>query len=237
MKTLFLSLLTLSSVGLAAQFGISGYYQNFTATEWETVLGNMNPGKESLPFVRQGFRVGVDYWLKPFENTRIILMPELSYSRSEESSFTQISPFVSRSYQYHSAGLSLPVNIYLFDLEGDCDCPTWSKSEPFFKKGLFLQVMPGGHFNRYRFQRIDDDQSLLAARSTDINFSLGAGAGLDVGLSDLITLSPTVRYVYHFDKWWGNLDEIGPLIDPSPDYSADPAGWEVGIRLGIRLDY
>ncbi|MCB9291906.1 MAG: hypothetical protein H6559_02055 [Lewinellaceae bacterium] len=34
--------------------------------------------------------------------------------------------------------LFLNANIYFLDLEGDCDCPTFSKSGGFLQKGLFL---------------------------------------------------------------------------------------------------
>ena len=236
MKSLFLILCVLLSFHLSGQFGVSAYYQNFTAPEWEAALGRLDTGKESVPFVRQGYRVGVDYWVKPFEDTRITLQPELSYSRSEKSEFTEGATTLTRNYNYQSLNLGLPVNVYLFDLEGDCDCPTWSKSEPFFKKGFFLQLMPAMHFNRYQ-ANLSDDTAEVGFQSNSTNFSLAGGAGLDIGFSDLVTLSPTVRYVHHFNKSWSNLLERFDQPDPNPVYDADPAGWELGLRLGIRLDY
>ena len=73
-------------------------------------------------------------------------------------------------------------------------------------------------------------------------FSLRGGIGIDIGLSDFLTLTPIVQANYTFDAAWPNLQE-GPE-QFSPDYdptitsalSDSPLQWMAGLRIGLRFD-
>ena len=67
----------------------------------------------------------------------------------------------------------------------------------------------------------------------DANFQIGLG--LDIGVNDLLTITPLIRYRYLPDISW---HEMAPLFDRNinnVDTSAGQLG--LGLRLGIRLDY
>lgn len=70
-------------------------------------------------------------------NTRIEFLPELHFA-AYQADVIDLGDLDARFY----SGF-LNVNVYLLDLKGDCDCPTWSKSGNTLTKGLFLQLSPG----------------------------------------------------------------------------------------------
>ena len=238
MKYLLTLFAALTFHGLFAQFGVYGYYQNQYAPDWEAAFGEQFQGKETVDFLTTGYRFGADYWIKPLEDLRITATPGLSYARSSSTSIQNpASPQIATTeFGHRNIGIIVPVNIYFFDLYGDCDCPTWSQSEPFLKKGFFFQVMPAAYVNSYR---ADNQEFATIHKSTDFNFALGVGAGLDIGFSDLITLSPTVRYVHNFGRYWQDLPflTVGSIPDHDIRFKSDVRVWEFGMRLGVRLDY
>ena len=81
-------------------------------------------------------------------------------------------------------GLSLPIAIYPLDFINDCDCPTFSKNTFWFQKGFFIRLTPSW--------------STKIAGSTPDTFDQLLGTevalGLDLGISDLLTISPMVGY-------------------------------------------
>ena len=238
MKHFLTLLLLLSAAGLAAQFGVHGYYQTQQTPDWNATLTTVLSGKQNVDFLERGYRFGVDYWSKPIEDLRITVTPGISVARStsELTNEAALQP-APVDFSLLQIGLNLPINVYPFDLYGDCDCPTWSQSEPFLKKGFFFQVMPAVYHNTYRARFVGAGEA-AGASNQNVNFALGAGAGLDIGFSDLITLSPTVRYVQHFGKQWTNLPFLLAQNEPATqEFRSDLRAWEFGMRLGIRLDY
>ena len=243
MKFLLTALLLGSMVSLSAQFGFHGYLQQQDAPDWETAVNEAFSDKQPADFLRRGYRFGADYWFKPIDDVRITATPGVSYGVSSTSgAYPDGGTAVTvRTHRLQQVGLQVPVNVYPFDFYGDCDCPTWSKSEPFLKKGLFLQLMPGAYLNTYRRSEVVSTATTTQSfrlRHQNVNVSLGAGVGLDIGFSDLVTLSPTVRYVHHFGKQWTDLTSaITPESAPNAEFRSSLRAWEFGARLGIRLDY
>lgn len=216
----------LSPFAAFAQFGVSYQYQLYQVDDWNTVLGEALdvPAGGFLP---TGHRYELDYWIKALPDYRLELMPALSYAEANYQ-------FEGTTWRLRTIGVQLNTNIYPFDWEGDCDCPVWSKSEPVFKKGFFLQLSPGLRQVRTDRQTRDGGGTggPVAADASALVPHLGVGAGLDIGLSDLLTLSPLVRYVHAFSVEWPQLID-GPSAEP---YTGTLGQWEIGLRVGVRLD-
>ncbi|MEM1217192.1 MAG: hypothetical protein AAGJ82_15965, partial [Bacteroidota bacterium] len=125
-------------------------------------------------------------------------------------------------------------NFYVLDFEGDCDCPTFSKQGPGLQKGLFLQLSPGWS---YFSQTLNDN--LFGVQVTDniSAFNFGLGLGLDLGLSDLVTITPQVGFRYYPSVEWPALGDESPIILPT-EIQAESSLQQLtaGLRLGIRLD-
>ncbi len=194
----------------SAQFGVRAQVvrADITAPQHRSMV-NQDAGTDQW-----GYDIGAHYWLR-MKNHRIEFFPEVSIAQ-----FRGTAPINGRdlTLDMDRYGISLPVSVYPLDLKGDCDCPTFSKQSQWLKKGLFLQVVPAF----YQVHASFSDQ--MASKTWNSQVGLAAGVGIDIGLSDLITITPLIHY---FDQFYHSNDE-GPL-----------GGDEVrfGVRLALRPDY
>lgn len=213
---------------LNAQLGLTGSALFNEAPDWTYPIASTD-GTSPLG---NGWAVGVDYWI-PLGQTRIDLLPELNFGRSEQT--LEIAG-IPHEFTQNAFNFYLNTNFYVLDLEGDCDCPTFSKSGDFFQKGFFLQVSPGVSYFQYAIQT----QESASVDITDdaVAFSIGAGMGLDIGLSDVLTLTPTAGFRYYFPSEWAGLEDIFPPAEPDLLFKTESAIQQfwAGLRLGVRFD-
>jgi hypothetical protein len=223
-KTTTLLFFTILALGLSAQIGINVGQRFNDAIDWQ-IEGN---GVSRTALLGDGFSVGIDYWI-PMKTYRVDFMPEVNYTQLED--ITVVGPGSTFKQQWMS--LFINTNFYLFDLEGDCDCPTFSKSGNFFSKGFFIQASPG---ISYLDQSIEFGDTTY--ESEVFAPSLGVGIGLDLGISDLITITPLVTYRYFFQADWEGLNT---LIDELPvgfeitSSESTIRQFHAGVRLGLRF--
>lgn len=197
------------------QIGINLGYQINDTDGWQAVDNGSS-------VVADGYKVGIDYWFR-LKNQRIEFTPELSYAFYESVPLANVYDFKIEffSFQFNT-------NFYLLDLLNDCNCPTFSKQNDFFKKGFFIRVAPG--ITGIRFNNNDPDLADWPNEFGNLQPMIALGAGLDIGLSDLITISPifTANYIPNA-KWNGG--GIAPINNPTSDF------WQytAGLRLGLRF--
>lgn len=229
-KVLVLLLIATSVTTSFAQFGIRGTYSNVQTPNWEQVITD-NLGSTDFNLNQIGF--GADYWFR-LKNQRIEFMPTLKYAASN-TAIPHPSDGSNRVFDLKSIGLHWNTNIYFLDFKGDCDCPTWSKSEPWVEKGLFLFISPGVDYQSFNYAVMDNDDAnaILEVEHKDLNFNIGAGLGLDIGISDLITITPYAGLRFHNTVEWGGFLSGAELANPLPSKM-----WQIygGLRLGVRLD-
>ncbi|MEM9821521.1 MAG: hypothetical protein AAF985_10635 [Bacteroidota bacterium] len=228
---LFACLFHFSSQALA-QFGANFSYRSINAPAWEDNIDRISStnGEIQVPLDR-GWGVGIDYWFR-LKNKRVEFLPELNYSAFSKN--WSNSEGVTGKLQSRFLSLYFNTNLYIFDLAGDCDCPTFSKDGDIMKKGFFIQISPGISFLQNQYQ------DLVASNTQDDNAlvpSIGIGAGLDIGLSDFLTITPIVSYRYHFGAEWTNFHTYfgdQPLV--AADNTTNIGMFSLGFRLGIRAD-
>ncbi|RMG81225.1 MAG: hypothetical protein D6714_13310 [Bacteroidetes bacterium] len=191
-----------------AQIGISAGVQNFDAPDWF----DLETGSATDPF--WGAQAGIDYWFR-LKNQRVEFLPELSASRHS-------GDFGSGELTATFFNFRFNTNFYFFDFNNDCNCPTFDKGGNFFTKGFFIQLSPG--ISRLTLK---NDPGNAPVESSDYALSFGIGAGLDIGLSKLITLTPLVRYRY----FPGAKSEVFMVKEPVRSAIRQ---LYAGIRLGIR---
>ena len=124
--------------------------------------------------------LGIGYWLR-FTKVRMEVIPELSFTKYN-------SDLVSAS------AINGQVNLlfYSLDFYSDCGtCPTFSKDGGLVKKGFHWIVAPG--VTSFK-SHIDDDDPMLRLEGTYTSMRLALGAGLDIGLSNLLTITPFATY-------------------------------------------
>lgn len=206
MRTLLSLAFCLVAFAGFAQYGVTGQY-----ITGQSFYSEASSSDAAMTTRISGYLAGVNYWLR-LKNVRIEFFPELNYG-----SVTPTNPLGNQSdFKLNRWGLLLPASFYLLDFKGDCHCPTFSKQNDLFKKGFFLQLLISGHLER--------SQTDLA-KNTQQNFGAGGGIGLDIGLSDLLTITPLFQYINHLgttkkEASWSVKDEFraGLRVSFRPDY-------------------
>lgn len=225
MRYFFFSVLfVLLFASAQAQFGLSASYLSQRAPDWQ--FRDAVSGAVLADPPGTGFSIGADYWFR-MKKVRIEFLPELNYAQTSATAYD----LETRSRWY---SLFFNVNFYPFDFKGDCDCPTFSKQNDFLAKGFFLQVSPG---ISYLDNRAGSNPEL---RSTATALSAGLAAGLDIGVSDLLTISPVIGLRYFPNAEWDSL----PAALSDPNFPLAPVATEssatrlwAGLRLGWRVNY
>ena len=224
MRILIIIIFSLFSTFGLSQIGFNGGYFFQQVPKWEkAVLGE----RTNEHLLANGYTAGLDYRLTPFENFRVELYPELAYSKA--SSDNILGQFNQDRFDF-----SLKSNIYLLSLEADCDCPTFSREASILEKGFFVQISPGISYSKTNFKN-----TALSQNANDMAFKLGLGLGLEIGLSDYITVSPTVQYKRYFNAKWDGLQDLVRQIDNRTEIQGSDVTnanlFYAGIHIGFRL--
>ncbi|MEL6867411.1 MAG: hypothetical protein AAFP19_23500 [Bacteroidota bacterium] len=209
---------------LSAQLGANAGIKRMNAPEWEAIF-------EGESFLDQGFKVGVDYWFR-LKNRRIEFTPELSYSRFA-STIDHFTEGNAQDFSSTQLGFHFNTNIYILDLGEDCDCPTFDKDGTILDKGLFVQVSPGLSLFQNRYEGLEE------VKSNDTVFSLGIGLGLDIGLTNFVTLTPLISFHRFFNAEWEDLILLatdGREISGDAGETTSPNQFFAGLKLGFRFD-
>lgn len=193
------------------QLSLVGGYKTFNPDGWnDEFIALLN----HEPYPMAGWQVGLNYWFR-LRKRRIEFAPELSYARFQMNFETGI-------LEHAAIGFHFNTDFYVFDLAGDCNCPTFSKDGNFFSKGFFVELSPGVTVVSNQVQ----STGTIAENTegTDVAFGGAVGAGLDLGFSDLFTITPLVRLHYYPDFDW--------------DYDLNPANMQTDLKqlfLGLRF--
>lgn len=220
---LYLGFLPFSS----AQFGLRAKYNNQSFSAWDNSIFNANSNENQI--FDTGYEVGLDYWFR-LKKRRVEFMPEIAYSTSKSTlnGLHNIDNITLTGYYFN-----FNTHIYALDMEGDCDCPTFSKQGPSINKGLFFHFTPGLGYVTSNTKSINN----ATVQSDDVNsiiFRAGIGIGLDIGINDLITITPIVSYYFHSGIPWENIPTAEATL---VNATANPKNLQFTLRVGFRPDY
>ena len=210
----------------SAQFGVRLKYNSSDFPNFNKHFNTEFGGNPKV--FGSGVEAGVDYWFK-LKKRRIEFMPELAFSYASTSLNIQGLDKVSLT-GYH---FNFHTNIYALDLEDDCNCPTFSKQGASFNKGLFFHFTPGLGYYTTKSTFVDQQEYSLEVK--DIVFRAGVGIGLDLGVSDLLTLTPILSYYFHSKMNWNYPPGTGDL--PPYNVADNQKLLQLTLRLGFRPDY
>lgn len=219
LRLLFFMLILMTSSIAKGQFGMRTSYDINSAREWNSFFSTID-GPNTKVF-NHSFSFTLDYWLR-LPNKRIEFYPNISF-RQAKSNLVQNDVDLS----LRQFGLGLLTHFYILDLIGDCDCPTFSKQGNAIKKGFFLIAGTG----------IDYSQKAINQNYSDGNLDLKitAGLGFDLGINDLLTITPFIQYQYYPDISW---HEMAIQFGQDINNVNSPFGlFQLGVRLGFRPDY
>lgn len=175
---------------------ISVFAQFSVQTQYHTGLQN-NQSSWPSSYTLDG---SIHYWTR-LKKYRLELLPGFLF----QSISTDHDNF-------QNVGVTIPASFYIMDFVNDCDCPTFSKNSFWFQKGFFIRLTPSWTKN------INQSKPELLNQL----FGVGITLGLDLGISDLLTLTPLIGY-----------DQLHSLSGSSAhgDYL------HFGLSILIRHDY
>ncbi len=154
-----------------------------------------------------GYELGLGYWFR-LKNKRMEFLPEISYVSMSGDGVGGVGDLT---------GFNFNANIFIYplDFHSDCNaCPTFSKDGGIIKKGFHWIIMPSIYQHNF-------DSNIF---SNVTNFRIGLGAGLDIGLTNMITLVPFVTYsISGKESFYGNNDNR-------------PKQLRLGLRSIFRFD-
>ncbi|MBR9921145.1 MAG: hypothetical protein GYB31_09920 [Bacteroidetes bacterium] len=228
MTRLFILTLFILPLSGNAQIGVFGSYNSMNTPAENDYMAQAQLFQPTL--YQQSYSLGIDYWWRP-EKFRWEFYPSLVFQQATNDSFT------SGSFSVRDLGFHLNMNIYPFDFLSDCDCPTFSKQDPIFKRGFFLQLSPGLNWSTHEHDFSGQPAPTLIQEG--LTYRLGIGAGLDLGLSDFFTISPYVRHVWRIEGADKNYSNFPPFIENGVVHSAeapDWTQWEFGLHFGFRFN-
>lgn len=229
------------SQNVSAQIGITGTYTTIDAPNWQQNMFEGTRFDFSNDFRwDSSIKLGVDYHFK-LPEYRIEFLPGVFYAGfKQDAIFNNTTAIESTAaFKVNIIDASFNTNIYFLDIEGDCNCPTFSKDGSVMKKGLFFQVSPGLTYTQNQIiQSITGSE--LATNYTDVSANLGIGLGVDIGLSDFLTITPLVRFKRHFNVEWELLhfnlsgDPQSSVAESDPNDISPINQFEAGLRVEFR---
>jgi hypothetical protein len=231
-KWLFATLIMCLCTSLiSAQYGIRLKYNKTKYDDWTRDLNNRFASDQKL--FKNGYELGVDYWFR-LKNRRIEFLPEVAFGLASNS-FPDNT--VSKATLTHF-GINFNTQIYALDLEGDCNCPTFSKEGPSINKGFFFQVSPGIGYHSASIE-MDPISSFRfdPATTSGIIGKIGLGVGLDLGVSDFLTVTPMISYYFYTKVKWENFAKEDGQLPVLTTSTSQPTQLQFSVRVGFRNDY
>jgi len=205
--------------------GLSGTYFTQTLPEWETVVFGFRSNERLL---KSGYGQAIDLKIAGFENYRI----QFHLNAGTNNATTSLED---RAFKLRKNDIGLSGKIFFLSLEADCDCPTFSREAGLLEKGLFAEFLTGASF----FQAEMTNDNSIISEDNGVTFKIGFGLGVEIGITDLVTISPFVRYQRYFNAEWEDLQQDLTTFDPSTtmeENNTTPINQlSAGIRLGISL--
>ena len=198
---------TLTTYG---QVGVNIRHTLSFSSDWKTRFASeMNNYQE----------ISLNYWFR-MPNKRIEFLPEVIYAANNYQ-------YLEGTHEFRRIGVGLVGILYPLDLVGDCDCPTFSKQNGFFKKGWFIGI--SSHLGQESLS-LDRESGDVLLDDKALFIRIGLTTGLDFGLNDLITLTP----------YWSYNRSILP--SSYQDFFSNNVGGklselQLGLRAGFRFDY
>ena len=183
-----------------------------------------------------GYGLGIDFWVR-LKTKRVEFLPELGINYSQTSFETEITQY---SLDYNYLYFNLNTRIYPMDFEGDCDCPTFSNQSTLIKKGFYFELSPGvGYYTTHydsSLPTVSNPEGETNTATLDaFSYKIGVAVGLDIGLSNLLTINPYAMYNYHFGREYDiPVGKLSTLIDSNSGNIMSQL--ELGLRFAIRFD-
>ena len=227
----------------SSQFSVYGKYQP-NQIEWQDEW--MADMSADVIYDHTAY-LGLAYWFR-LKNYRVEFHPGAYFGFGNQgitmysdvqSTYEEVSRISATRQRVY--GVEVPIHFYFLDLEGDCNCPTFSKQGNIITKGLYAYINPGFRRTDFEINTWDDGnppRSVIFVASQSNNFTIAGGFGLDIGLGDLLTITPFTGLEFVPDlKWEGYDFYTESVANTSLKDERNLRSVVLGLRLSVRPDY
>src|SRR5690606_16845737 len=171
------------------------------------------------------------YWFR-LKNKRIEFLPEIGYAGSNNKNVGTGPPNQMRTVYFQ-----FNTDLYFLDFGSDCNCPTFSKQNDVIKRGLFFELSPGVELRKLDIDYLEANELATRTFSQTVP-KLYAGFGLDIGVSDLITITPLAGMSWTMRSAWDGVEEFLGVTSSLPEGRKDhDLIFNGGVRVLLRPDY
>lgn len=244
-KIIILALILGTYSVLIAQISFTTNYAVMSSRGWEEIISVHLEEEQAIHLNSTAFRLGYAF---QFKNLNVEFMPEAHFARFHQR-FEENIGFNAHQFSNTVIGLDLVGHIYFLDIKSDAKLPAVQRKGSFLKKNLFLRTSVGvQHFDAN--YRPPSDGSTFFLFSTWNNAwvaTAGLGLGLDIGLSDFLTVSPIVEFNFAKPEknWFQQPDTLFvgtssffptfPTASPPPNVDRQVITTQFGLRMKIAF--
>ena len=185
-----------------SQIGITTGYKTFYAKGWNDLYNEYSTQKA---YSLYGFQVGIDYKIIRAKRYRLEYSPIIIYSYLDQNANYPVFNRNSRNntklvkLSHHQYIFQFNIFSYVFDFKSDITDPAHFERVGLLRRGFFMEIAPVFiHYRNFRhFQNSNYYNEKTEGVSTTIGGSIGVG--IDLPLSERLTIIPLFRYYYFPD--------------------------------------
>jgi hypothetical protein len=220
---------------LSGQLGLDISYQKSNYPDWNDILKDQ--GFDQVELFRHGYGIGLDFGFG-LPQYRVEFYPGVAYKRS----VTEYADFgfenaVDYRFDLKQFGIQVRTQVYPLDLlsKKGMQCPSFHRGEDVLTKGWFVLFQPGvlysiRELDGYRYLNLSEPLEVVS-REGKLIFDFSIGTGLDIGLSESFSISPSIRYGFILGERWNGFttgfDQPSYLAGTAVSYLA------YFIRIGL----
>jgi hypothetical protein len=229
MKLKYLIILTILFFknDINAQLGINVNYDQSNFDSWQEVLKEVDLG--DFEIYKRGYGASLDYGFS-MKHYRVDFYPEITFRRAVFNNYQRVGLHTDATLLQY--GLNIRMQVYPLDLlsKQGMQCPSFRRGD-IFSKGLYFSVKPGVFYSSKQLEMNADIGTPVQAEDAGFIFGFGLGTGLDIGISELISITPNLSYNFYLkEEWEGFSATYGQSsFNDKTAYS----GISAGIRLGM----
>jgi hypothetical protein len=223
MRLLLILLLAFTFTSVDAQIGIRANYGRSNFAQFEEQALKFLPTKNT-GFLNSSSSFGLDYWFR-LKKRRVEFLPEIAYTSYGKTELNNNMAYDAQSFDFY-----FNTQIYLLDLAEDCNCPTFSKQGNTIKKGFFFHIAP-----MVKYFSFGGKSEFGPVNSDAVTVGIRGGFGLDLGINDLITITPMIAYERSSMANWKEMSKINEDGVPR-DVSSNYSKLSGEVRLGLRFN-
>lgn len=205
---IFFCLFTSLAIPNFGQIEVEARYENNDYINWNNkVISDVN-GISTLYNSAPSYGLGLRYFIQPDKERQMYYYGFAGFSTSSSPVFY---------YRFSNLMAGLGLRFFPFNMEGDCDCPSFYQEGNLFSRGFNLSL--GASYNSFQ-QSTHSRQSQLL---------VDAQAGVKIPLGKIIAVQPFIGFVFGT----GVLNE-DLLLSPTSTLNQIKAGLQFSFQKQAR---